>query len=308
MHISIVSPVFKAEKILPELVERIESSVNKITNDYEIILVEDGSPDNSWEVIEQLSKNHDKLKGYKFSRNFGQHIAITAGLDVAVGKWIVVMDCDLQDKPEEILKLYNKAQEGYDYVQGRRLKRKDNIFKKVFSSMFYRFLEYLTESKIDPTIANFGIYNSIIISSVNKLREQSRWFPTFINWVGFKGTSITIDHGARQDGKSSYTFRKLFNLALDVIILNSNKPLKLIVKIGFIISLTSMVFALLTLFRYVKGEITVSGWTSIIISIWFLSGIIIFTLGIIGLYLSKVYDQSKNRPLYIVKQKTNFYE
>ena len=149
------------------------------------------------------------------------------------------------------------------------------------------------------------IYNIKVIRSINVLREKSRWFPTFVNWVGYKGTSIVVQHETRFGGHTAYSLQKLLNLALDVILLNTNKPLKFVVKFGFAISFVSFLFALITLFRYLKGDITVLGWTSLIISIWFLSGIIIFIIGIIGLYISKVYEHSKDRPLYIIKEKTS---
>jgi dolichol-phosphate mannosyltransferase len=303
-HISIVSPVYGCKTSLYELYIRLKETLEKITLDFEIILVNDASPDGAWETIKLLANKDPRVRGIILSRNFGQHSAITAGLDICRGEWVIVMDCDLQDQPEEIIRLYEKAKEGYDYVQGHRNKRKDRLLKRTFSKIFYLLLQYLTDSKIDSSIANFGIYNKKVIQSINNLREKSRWFPTFVNWVGFEGTSIIVQHGIRIDGRSGYNLKKLLNLALDVILLNSNKPLKLVVKFGFTVSSFALIFAIITLFRYLKGDVTVLGWTSLIISIWFLSGIIIFILGIIGLYLSKVYENSKERPLYIIKEKT----
>jgi len=304
IEISIVSPVYGCKTYLIELYLRLKKALDQITPDFEIIFVNDGSPDGAWNTIRELADKDIRVKGINLSRNFGQHCAITAGLDNCQGEWVVVMDCDLQDQPEEIIKLYTKAKEGYDYVQGCRNKRKDKFIKRMLSKTFYLVLQFLTDSKINSSIANFGIYNIKVIKSINELREKSRWFPTFVNWVGFYGTSINIQHGARIDGDSGYSRKKLLNLALDVILLNSNKPLKLVVKFGFSISLLSLLYAIITLFRYFNGDVTVMGWTSLIISIWFLSGIIIFIMGIIGLYLSKVYEHSKDRPLYIIKQRT----
>lgn len=302
--ISVVSPVYSCKTCLYELYYRLKETLEKIDPNFEVILVNDASPDGAWDTIVEIAQKDNRVKGINFSRNFGQHHAITAGLDACIGKWIVVMDCDLQDKPEEIENLFNKTKEGYDFVQGSRYGRQDKIIKLFFSRFFYRLLEYLTDSKIDGSIANFGIYSRNFIDSVNQLREKIRWFPTFVNWVGFKGAVIQVSHSRRTNGKSAYSFRKLLNLSFDVIILNSNKPLKLIIKFGFFISFLSFFYALITLIQYLRGEINVLGWSSLIISIWFLAGVIIFILGIIGLYLAKVFDQIKNRPIYVIKGKT----
>ena len=302
---SIVTPVYGCKTSLYELYLRLTSTLEILNPDFEIIMVNDGSTDGVWESIVELSQKDKRVKGLSLSRNFGQHNAITAGLDHCKGEWVVVMDCDLQDQPEEIAKLYAKAIEGYDYVLAKREKRKDIWIKRLYSKLFYNILSWLTDSKADASIANFGIFNIRVIQSINTLREKTRWFPSFVNWVGFNGTNIEVVHATRKNSKSSYSFRKLFNLALDVILLNSDKPLKLVVKFGFLISFTSLFFAVITIYRYFDGKIAVMGWTSLIISVWFLSGIIIFILGIIGLYLARVYDHSKDRPLYIIKENTN---
>ena len=304
-HISIVSPVYNAENIIPELAQRIINSVTKITLDYEIILVEDGGPDNSWEVIEQVAKLNPKIKGIKLSRNFGQHYAITAGLDKCKGDWIVVMDCDLQDRPEEIDLLYNKANEGFDVVLARRDQRKDNFFKKNMSAIFYRTLGYLTGSEQDETVANFGIYSSKVITEISRMRESIRYFPTMVKWVGFKTAKVNVQHDVRIEGKSNYNLRKLLRLALDIILAFSDKPIRLVVKFGLWITTFSLIFASYIIFKWMNGDISVIGYTSLIISIWFLSGIIISILGIIGLYIGKTFEGVKNRPIYVIETLTN---
>ena len=305
MYISIVSPVYKAEKIVSELVSRIISSVEKITPDFEIILVEDGSPDNSWEQIQQACLADNRIKGIKLSRNFGQHYAITAGLDNAKGEWVVVMDCDLQDQPEEIVNLLNKAKEGYEVVVARRVKRQDYFFKRLFSYFFYKVLSYLTGTIHDSDVANFGIYHQKVITSVCQMRESIRYFPTMVNWVGFKHTKLDVEHSKRLEGETSYNFKKLINLSLDVILAFSDKPIRIIIKIGTIISLFSFLFAIVSIIRYFIGDITVSGYTSLIASIWFLSGLILMTLGTVGLYVGKTFEGVKNRPIYLISEKIN---
>ena len=304
-HISIISPVYNAENIIEVLVNRITENVEKITNDFEIILVEDDGPDNSWEVIETLAKKNEKIVGIKLSRNFGQHYAITAGLDSAKGEWIIVMDCDLQDKPEEIISLYNKAQEGYEIVLARRHNRNDNFIKKTFSKLFYGVLGYLTGSNQDSSIANFGIYHRNVIEAVISMKESIRYFPTMIKWVGFNSTKLDVKHDSRLEGETSYNFKKLTDLALDIILAYSDKPIRLLIKFGIIVTSVSFLIAIYYAFRWISGEITVIGYTSLIISIWLLSGIILSTLGIIGLYVGKTFEGVKNRPIYIIKKIIN---
>jgi dolichol-phosphate mannosyltransferase len=304
IHLSIVSPVYKAEKIVDELVRRIVASVELITTDYEIILVEDGSPDDSWSPIQKNAQLNPKVKGLKLSRNFGQHHAITAGLDYAQGEWVVVMDCDLQDLPEEISKLYNKAKEGYDVVFARRAVRQDSFLKKLSSTLFSKFYAWLSGTKPDNSIANFGIYNHKVIQAVCKLREPMRSFPPMVTWVGFKQTAVDVVHASRFEGSSSYNFSKLVRLATDIALAYSDKPLRLTVRLGMLISIVSVVVAIVYGVQYFNGTIKQPGFASIVLSLWFLGGVIIFSLGVVGLYISKIFEGIKNRPLYIVDQKT----
>ena len=304
-HISIVSPVYKAEKIIPALVTRIDKAVSAITEDYEIILVEDGGPDNSWEGIENISDNNPRVTGIKLSRNFGQHYAITAGLDHSKGEWVVVMDCDLQDQPEEIDKLYKKALEGYDIVLARRFERKDKRVKRFFSALFYRTLGYLTGSEQDESVANFGIYHRKVIDAISLMRESIRYFPTMIKWVGFKSTKVDVIHEPRAEGETSYNINKMMRLALDIILAYSDKPIRIVIKFGFVVSLLSFVFAIRALIMWLSGKVEVLGYTSLIISLWFLSGLIISTLGLVGLYVGKTFEGVKKRPIYIVEKTTD---
>jgi dolichol-phosphate mannosyltransferase len=300
VHLSIVSPVYRAEKIIPQLVQRISENAEKITSNYEIVLVEDGGPDGSWDVMEKLASANDRIVAIKLSRNFGQHYAITAGLDHVRGEWVVVMDCDLQDVPEEIPALYRKAQEGFDVVLARRAARKDAVLKKLFSAAFYRTLGYLTGSDQDESVANFGIYHNKVIRAVIGMRESIRYFPTMIKWVGFRTTKLDVVHDHRADGKSTYNLRKLLRLATDIILAYSDKPIRIMVRIGLLISLTSFLFALRTFYLWLNNSIEIMGYTSLIISIWLLSGLIISTLGIVGLYVGKTFEGVKKRPIYIV--------
>jgi dolichol-phosphate mannosyltransferase len=303
-HISIVSPVYKSDKIIAELISRIDNSISKITTNYEIILVEDGCPDNSWAVIEGIAKKNTRVKGFKLSRNFGQHYAISCGIDHAKGDWIVVMDCDLQDQPEEIFKLYQKTKEGYDVVLAQRVARQDSFRKRLSSKLFYRILGYLTGSKLDESVANFGIYNQKVIQSLILMRESIRYFPTMVKWVGFRQTAIPIEHAQRIEGSSSYNYKRLVNLALDIILAYSDKPIRLMIKFGLIISFASFVMGFVFLIRFLTGEVTIQGFTSLIISIWFFSGLILIMLGVVGLYVGKTFEGVKKRPIFIIEKST----
>ncbi|MCF8296582.1 MAG: glycosyltransferase family 2 protein [Bacteroidales bacterium] len=305
-HISIVSPVYKAETIVDELVKRIIESVSKITADFEIILVEDRSPDNSWQKIEENCQKDKRVKGVQLSRNFGQHHAITAGLDYAKGDWVVIMDCDLQDRPEEIINLYRAVSAStMDGIIAKRYYREDNYFKKYFSRLFYKILSFLTGVHHDHSIANFGIYNQKIIESIKRLKESIRYFPTMVKWVGFDIGFLEVEHSSRVAGKTSYNFRKLLNLALDIFLAYSDKPIRLVIKLGTIISTFSFLFAIYNILKALNGGIAVVGYASLIISVWFLSGIIITILGVVGLYVGKTFEDVKKRPIYIIDKIIN---
>ena len=304
MKLSIVSPVYRAELVLDELVERIAKSVPSAFNSYEIILVDDFSPDKSWQKIVEISSKNSNVRGFKLSRNFGQHYAITAGLNQVSGDYVVVLDCDLQDQPEEIEKLFNASQKGFDIVLARRYERKDSLYKKTVSKLFYKTLSYLTGTKQDATVANFGIYSKQVIDEVVKLVEKIKYFPTMVKWVGFSTTYVNVEHASRSEGKSNYNLKKLLNLALDIILAYSDKPLRLIIKFGLSIAMISFLMVIYVLFEKITGKVSVSGYASLIISIWFLSGCLLTTLGVVGLYIGKIFEGVKNRPSYIIEKTT----
>jgi len=304
--ISVVIPVYGCNNCLIDLYKRLKQTIEKISSQFEIILVNDSDSSNAWEIIKNLAEKDQRVKGINLSRNFGQHYAISAGLDHTRGEYIIVMDCDLQDQPEEIIKLYNTANEGFDIVLGRRIIRKDNLFKRLFSRMFYKLLGYLTDTVQDNTIANFGIYNKKVIRAIRSMGDSIKYFPAMVRWVGFRTTCIEIEHAERENGKSSYSFKKLSRLGLDIILSFSEKPLKLVLKFGLSMSFISFIMGVVYLYQYLTGKIKVLGFASIIISIWFLAGIAIFILGIVGLYIAKIFERVKNRPVYIISEKINF--
>ena len=303
--LSIVSPVYRGEKMTEELVRRISESVGSITQHYEIILVNDASPDNSWNVIRAECEKDSRVKGINLSRNFGQHYAITAGLSYAKGEWVVVMDCDLQDRPEEIPNLYKKALEGYDSVFAQRVNRSDSWLKRMSSKLFYKFFSYMTETRQDASVANFGIYNRKVVVSILAMGDKMRYFPTQVQWVGFRKYYMPVEHDSRMEGKSSYSLKKLFRLAFDTIVSFSDKPLRLTMNIGALITAVSFLIGLIYLIQYLCGHIAVMGYASLIISLWFICGILVFLIGVVGLYLGKTFNQAKGRPTFIVDDKIN---
>lgn len=303
--ISIVSPVYRGEKMVHELVCRIQKNVSGFTEDYEIILVNDASPDNSWQAILQECSIDHRIKGINLSRNFGQHRAILSGLQYAIGDWVIVMDCDLQDKPEEISTLYKKALEGYDVVFAQRVERKDNLLKRMSSTIFYSVFRFLSGVKFDNQVANFGIYKQSVIRTVRNMPERDRSFPVQVSYVGFKTTHIPVTHGQRQEGGSSYTLKTLLKYASGIIISNTNKPMRLMVALGFILSFLSMMMAFYNVIAYFCHMIEVPGFTTTVFSIWFVGGMIMMQIGIVGIYIGKVFDQVKGRPLYVVMDEVN---
>jgi len=303
-EISVVIPVYKAEACLYELYRRLVGVLATITADFEIVLVEDCGGDNSWPIICDLAQADARVKGIQFSRNFGQHYGITAGIDFCVGNWVVVMDCDLQDQPEEIPRLYAKAQEGYDVVLARRGSREDSFFRRLTSRIFYRLLNYFAEINYDSEVGNFRIISRQVVLNLRDMRERLRFFGGLVDWMGFPTASINVQHAERLAGKSSYTFVKLWNLASDAIIAHSDKPLRISIRFGFAMAGISFLFGAYILIRSLLHGTPVLGWPSLMVSLYFLGGVIILILGIIGLYLGKTFDEAKRRPLYVVHKKT----
>ncbi|HQV76752.1 MAG: glycosyltransferase family 2 protein [Flavobacteriales bacterium] len=300
IEISIVSPVYKAEALVGPLVAQLREVLGGITRKFEIILVEDGCPEGSWEAIERSCKDSPEVLGLKLSRNFGQHYAISAGLNRTRGKWVVVMDCDLQDLPSEIPALLAKAKEGHDIVLARRAVRQDSWLKRLSSKAFYSLLSYLTGTTQDPAIANFGVYERKVIAAINAMPETIRYFPTMVRWVGFRMTTLDVAHASRPVGRTSYNLRKLVDLALDICLAYSDKPLRLAINTGFIVTVLGFCFAGYTFIKALRGEILVMGYATLTVSIWVLSGLIILVIGIVGLYVGKSFEGVKRRPAFIV--------
>ena len=306
MDLSIVSPVYHGEKMLEELVQRIHTAVKPLTDNYEIILVNDCSPDMSWEKISEICGRDKVVKGINLSRNFGQPYAITAGLNYAKGDYVAVIDCDLQNKPEDLPAMYKKAKEGYDIVSARRVVRADTFMKRMSSAVFHKTYDFLSGFETDKAVAEFGIYSQKVVKVYCNIPEYSRSFVELIHTLGFKKTTVDVLHDHRLEGKSSYNLYRLLKLSYNSIISNSNRPLHFAVSLGFTMSAISFLMAIYNIFAKFYGLNEVVGYTSTIFSIWFVGGLLLFMMGILGLYIGKIFDQVKGRPVFIVSETLNF--
>jgi polyisoprenyl-phosphate glycosyltransferase len=302
--ISIVVPVYGSDVTLVPLYERVAAAIGKIPASFELIFVDDCGPGNPWEIINRMAKSDPRVIGLKLSRNFGQHSAIMAGIDLARGRWLVIMDCDLQDIPEEIPRLWAKAQEGHDVVAGRRIERQDGFFKRLLSHIFHRVFKYMTDESSDPAQSNFGIYSRKVVDVVKALSEQPRVFLHLVRWAGFEVIPIDIEHGRRAEGTSAYTLSRKLSLAMDIIISYSNKPLKMCVQFGFFMAFMAFCYGTWLFIRYFFFNYIPTGWTSMMVSLFFLSGVLLFGMGILGIYIGRVFNQVKGRPLYVIDEKT----
>ena len=303
--ISVVVPVYGSPESLEELATRLINSLSSIVSSFEVILVNDGSPDDSWELIKSLSEKDERFIGIRLSRNFGQHPAIMAGLHHAKGSWVVVMDCDLQDRPEEIPNLYRKGLEGYEQVVAVRRNRQDSWLKRITGRIYVKFLSYLSGRQINASVGNFGIYHRCVVSVITSLKEQGRTFGLLALWVGFERYELEVEHAARPFGESSYSFRSLIRLGMQGMISHSIKPLRLTIKLGVCLSCASLAGGIWIFLRQVLWGYSPIGWSSIMVSMLFMTGILIFSIGIAGLYIGQIYEEVKERPAYIVWEQTH---
>ncbi len=304
MDISVVIPVYGCKAALPELHRRLTETLTKITKEYEIILVNDACPQNSWEVIQDICSRDQHVTGLELSRNFGQLRATLAGLDYSTGDWVVVMDCDLQDRPEEIINLYNKAQEGYDFVIASRESRHDSRIKIFVSNCFYSLYSYVTDVKYDPTLCNFSISKRKVIDQYCSMREIHRAFTMYLLWMGYRWTKVSVQHNERYEGKSGYNFKKRMKMATELITSQSDKLLRLMTKSGMIISMLSFIFIIVTIVRRFALNIA-AGYSSTIGAIMLMGGLAIMSIGIVGLYVGNIFMEVKHRPLYIIRTAIN---
>ncbi len=305
VDLSIVSPVYGCHGCLEDLVDRVANALAPRHQSFEMILVDDASPDSAWSRINELVASRPWLRGIRLSRNFGQHYAIAAGIEHAKGDVVVVMDCDLQDVPEEIPNLVNALGDGVEVAFAQRVSRHDTSLKRLGSWIFFRLLSWLTGVPQDHTTANFGAYSRKVIDLINAMPERERCFPLMVKWTGLRSVSIPVQHAGRAEGRSTYSFKRSLRLAIGIMLSYSDKPLRLVVRLGLAFSGVAFGMVILSVIRYLHGDTQVAGFTSIIASIWLLGGMSIFCLGIIGLYLGRLFVDAKARPYYIIAEHTD---
>jgi dolichol-phosphate mannosyltransferase len=305
--ISIVSPIFREEQTLHELYRRLHAVLSPITEDFEIVLVSDGGRDRSWDIICELSAADPRVKGIKFTRNFGQHLAISAGLDVCDGDRVVVMDGDLQDRPEVIRELWAKAEQGYDVVFVARVDRPESATYRLAARLFYKIFKLLASTDYDPAHGNFSMISRRVVEYYRSMSESFRFYGGIVDWLGFERASIPALHGSRFAGRPGYTLRRRLRLAWQIILAYSDRPLHISIVFGLTISLSSGTIGVFMVLRSLLFEhYAVQGWTSLMVSVFFMGGIILMVQGIMGVYIGRIFNELKRRPLYIVEEKVGF--
>ncbi len=307
MNISVVTPVYNESDSLEEFYSRVTQALEQITEKYEVIFVNDGSSDNTLKLASYIAENDNRVKIIDLSRNFGKEIALTAGLDFSLGEVVIVIDADLQEPPELIPDLVEKWKEGYDVVYAIRKKRgKEPIIKTFLAYLFYRVMKKISRTEIPMDTGDFRLMSRPAVDALIKFREQHRFMKGLFSCIGFKQTGVYFEREQRQKGKSSINLLKLWNLALDGITSFSFAPLQAASFVGLSIAVLSVVYAFYMIIKTMLFGNPVPGYPSLIVAITFLGGIQLLSLGVIGEYVARIYMESKNRPLYIVKNLKNF--
>jgi|TARA_B110000046_G_scaffold94279_1_gene102176 dolichol-phosphate mannosyltransferase len=307
VKISVVSPVYGAEKIVRELVKQLLQVLKEFGCDYEIVLIEDCGPDNSWREIESLCQSNSKIKGVKLSRNFGQHYAISAGLKIASGDYVVVMDCDLQDNPNYIPELLSKARLGNDIVYTIKKSREHSFIKNFTTYIFNLIFNWLIDNKSRRSSDLVGSYSMLsrkVVDSFNEFKDYRRHYLMVLRWLGYQSTYVTVEHNKRYSGKSSYSFSKLVSHAIDGITSQSDKLLRMTVVLGGVLSLFSFIGGIYVIVISFFSSFQ-QGWASLFVLILFVAGLIILSIGISGIYIGKIFEQTKERPLFIIDKTLN---
>jgi glycosyltransferase involved in cell wall biosynthesis len=304
--ISIIIPLHNEEEIVDDLITKLESVASTSSDKFEIILIDDGSLDDTWSKIINQSLNNNKIKGIKLTRNFGQHYAITAGVNSCSGDYAIVMDGDLQDRPAVIPDLISKAKNGFDVVFVSRKNRPESKTYLFFQKIFFQILKMFSGMNFNKDQANFSIMSRKVIEAFNNFPEYSRYYNSTIKWLGFKETFIDADHGTRDKGVPSYSLIKRIRLAVDIILSFSDRPLKITVVIGMAMSVSSILVGFFLTIKYILFGFTVEGWASLMVAMFIIGGTTISVLGVVGLYIGKIFDEVKRRPLYVVQERLNF--
>jgi len=304
---SVIVPMYNEEEVIEYTYERLKLVMDNTNEAYELIFVNDGSKDRTVELISMICDFDPNVRLINFSRNFGHQIAISAGMDYAQGDAIIVIDADLQDPPEVIIDMIAKWKEGFEVVYGKRLKRKgETMFKKMTAKLFYRTLRSLTNVDIPVDTGDFRLIDRKVCDVLRGLKEKNRFVRGLVSWIGFNQTMVEYEREERFAGETKYPLKKMIAFAIDGITSFSYKPLKIATYIGFTLSITSFLYLLVVIFQKLFTGTTIAGWASIVAVNLLFNGIILMLLGIIGEYIGRIYDESKNRPLYIVREAQGF--
>ena len=300
---SIVVPVYNEQETIPALYERVKKVIDTLDTSCEVVVVDDGSADGSLDLLKAMHRKDPRFKIVSFSRNFGHQVAISAGIDHAEGDAVMIIDGDLQDPPEVLPHFIEKWKEGYDVVYAVRTKRKENIFKRAAYAIFYRLLKRLSYLDIPLDSGDFCLLDKRVVQTMRKLPERLRFVRGLRTWVGFRQVGLPYERERRFAGSPKYTFTKLLGLAYDGIFSISTTPLRLAVYSGFGLAALAFIGGLLVIYDKLVYGIAIVGWASTIVIITFLGGVTLSTLGMIGEYVSRIYEEVKSRPLYVVKEK-----
>ncbi|PIE94184.1 glycosyltransferase [Bacillus fungorum] len=304
--ISVVVPMYFEEEVAQECYNRLKSVMLQNDINYEFVFVNDGSTDRTMEILSEIAANDYRTKIVNFARNFGHQVAVTAGIAAAKGDAIVIIDADLQDPPEVIPELIAKWEEGYEVVYAKRKQRKgETWFKLLTAKYFYKFLNYMSDIDIPKDTGDFRIIDRKVADVFNQMTERNRFIRGMMSWVGFRQTYVEYERDERFAGETKYPLKKMIKFASDGIIAFSTKPLRIVMTLGLLSVLISIIVLLYTITVKIIGTDTQTGWASIMVAITFFSGIQLLGLGIVGQYIARIYDESKNRPIYIVKETIN---
>jgi len=303
--ISIIVPIYNSAAFMQNLLEAIDSERKKNNWALELVLVDDGSRDNSYHKIEELSKTYPYIKGIKLARNFGHQIAVKTGLANCSGDYIAVIDDDLQDPPSLLPEFFKYLDQGYDVAYGVRKKRKESFIKKLSYNSFYRLLKKLSDTDIPLDSGDFCVMTKQVVENMLKLQEKNPFLRGIRAWVGFKQVGVEYERAARFDGQSGYTFKKLMKIAMDGIFSFSSVPIRTITLLGFLGLLFAFVYSALVIYEAIFNEIAVKGFATLTIIILFFSSIILICLGIIGEYIVRIYDEVRNRPYTVIEKTIN---
>jgi polyisoprenyl-phosphate glycosyltransferase len=298
-QISVVVPVYRCTPCLTPLYERVVNAIEGLVAEFELVFVDDRGGDGAWETIAELSRRDRRVRGIRLSRNFGQHSAITAGLAAARGDWAVVMDCDLQDPPEEIPRLWAKAAEGYDIVYGRRKSKPTSAVRRLTARLYFKGLNVFTGAGIEGEYGSFSLISRDVIDGFLRFRDQDRHYLFILHWLGFDWAAVDYEPSVRHEGESSYSLSSLLRHGLDGMFFQTTVLLRWIVYFGFLLSVLGGLLALYFVVARLAGS-AYPGWTSIAVILLLVSGFIIVSTGITGLYIGKVFEQVKERPLFVV--------